>query len=325
VAAISQIASIQRAVLLYPAIVIVALFIGAFFFSRNLILSVTVPVERLMVGATRLASGALEERVTVRSDDEMGQLARAFNSMAEQLETYYGELEERVAERTRALRTSIEVSHRVTTITEREALTREVVEQVRSAFDFYHVHIYLFDEKRENLVMAGGTGEAGRAMLAGGHQLALGQGLVGRTAQKNEVTLVPDTAQDPDWLPNPLLPDTRAEVAVPIAFGGEVLGVLDVQQDEVGSLDEANAELLQSIAAQVAVALQNIRLLEQAQLRAEQAALVNTINQKIQQATTVEDVLRTAAQELGQALGVENARVQLQVADIETNGDGFAS
>ena len=187
------------------------------------------------------------------------------------------------------------------------------MEQVQAAFEYYHVHIYLLDGERKHLLMVGGTGQAGRKLLMRGHRLETGQGLVGRAAARNEATLVPDVSQEPDWLPNPLLPDTKAEVAVPISFGGEVQGVLDVQHDRAGGLDQNDVTLLQVIAAQVAVALQNARLLEQAKSRAEHANLLNTINQRIQSASSVEDVLQIAARELGRALPVKSSRVEISV------------
>lgn len=170
--------------------------------------------------------------------------------------------------------------------------------------------------------MAGGTGEAGKMMLARGHQLDADRGLVGRAARLNEVTLVPDTAGHPDWLPNPLLPGTSAEVAVPISYGGEVLGVLDVQHNVRGGLDEDDAALLQSIAGQVAVALQNARLLEQAESRAQQATVMNVISQRIQRATSVEEVLQVAARELALALESSEARVQLHSVGRGNGGNG---
>jgi GAF domain-containing protein len=108
--------------------------------------------------------------------------------------------------------------------------------------------------------MVSGTGQAGQAMLEAGHKISKGIGLVGRAAGTNSLMLVPDVARDPNWLPHPLLPETKAEVLAPIALGEDVLGVLDVQHNVINGLNQAEADLIQSIANQIAVALRNARL-----------------------------------------------------------------
>ena len=278
------------------------------------------PITRLTNVALRVAGGDLQARAVVETQDEVGTLATAFNSMTEQLEDLVGTLEQRVATRTRAIVTSAEVGRRLSTILNQSELVREVVEQIRTVFQYYHVHIYLYDALQHNLVMAGGTGEAGQKMLANNHTIMWGHGLVGQSAETNSVILVQDVSQAQGWLPNPLLPETKAEIAVPISVGEQILGVLDVQHNLTNGLQQEDADLLLSIANQVAIALQNARQYAATQARAEQVAFMNAITQKIQATTSIEDALRVAVRELGRAVGAEKTVVQLRAEQPENNG-----
>jgi GAF domain-containing protein len=102
-------------------------------------------------------------------------------------------------------------------------------------------------------------------MKAQGHSIPFNAAasLVARSARSGEIVRVDNVRQTPDWLPNPLLPETYSEMAVPITLEGKVVGVLDVQQNQVAGLDEGDAALLRSLANQVAIAINNARLFEE--------------------------------------------------------------
>jgi putative methionine-R-sulfoxide reductase with GAF domain len=286
------------------------------FMARRLV----APLGELTETAVQISEGNIDLEAVVNGPVEVNRLADAFNSMTGRLRDSIDSLEQRVAERTQALEISSEVSRQLSTILDRQELVKTVVEQVQQAFDYYHAHIYLFDETGENLVLVGGTGEAGQKMLTNKHQIPAGKGLVGRAGQTANAILVPDVSQEAGWLPNPLLPDTKAEMAVPILSGQEVLGVLDVQHNIVGGLDQTDADLLRSIANQVAVALRNARSYEEAQRQAARETLVNDINQKILSTTTMKEALQVAVRELGRASGSSGTRVQLKSGGQAQNG-----
>jgi HAMP domain-containing protein len=280
---------------------------------------ITNPITDLAHAADAISTGDLDQRVNISPRDEIGTLANAFNSMAAQLSGIIGSLEKQVADRTRAVELSADVSRRLSTILDQEELVRAVVDEVQSAFGYYHAQIYLVDKSSQNLVMVGGTGEAGRLMLERGHSIPQGMGLVGRAAINNQVVFVPNTTIDPNWLPNPLLPETTSEVAVPIAIGEQVLGVLDVQHNTLEGLNDQDVEILQSITHQVALAVRNTQLYGIAQRQVERETIINRIAQQIQSATTIDNVLQIAVRELGSALGAQHAGIQL--GGHPANGD----
>ncbi|MBK8987491.1 MAG: GAF domain-containing protein [Chloroflexi bacterium] len=285
--------------------------------------TITQPVDALIEQTHRVTQRDFREITPLDNQDEIGQLSRAFAGMTNLLRESYTELEQRVADRTNALLTSTQISRQLTTILDPAQLVHEVVTQIDAAFGYYHTHIYLVDDHKRYLLMASGTGEAGREMLARGHKIAWGQGLVGRAANSAAPVLVPDVSQAADWLPNPLLPDTKAETAVPIQVGQEVLGVLDVQHNVTGGLQQEDVDLLQSIANQVAIALRNAQLYAEAEKRGQREAQIRAINESILSTEDEAVALQVADMELGHAWGTKRRVVRL--IGTENSADGAAA
>jgi len=305
-------ADIQMRTLLTVGMV-VALLVAGFltvFLSRQ----ISRPVVALTNTAQVIAGGQFDVQADVTSADEIGTLAETFNTMTKRL----GEAFEDVRRRAAELSTVAEVSTATSTILESKQLLQNVVDLTKERFNLYHSHIYLLDEQGENLVLTAGAGEPGRIMVSEGRTipLSLEQSLVARAARERQGVTVNDVTQAPDHLPNPLLPDTRSELAVPMIVGGSVIGVFDIQSEQVGRFTDTDVNIQTTLAAQLATSIQNVRSFERSKKEAELQSLVNVIGSRIQRTTTIEETLQTAIRELGTAIGA--SRVKAKVG--QTNG-----
>lgn len=233
-------------------------------------------ISEMRQGVTRISSGDLEYKLDLRTGDEIEELSNEFNRMAKTLADLIGSLEQRVADRTRNLHAAAEVSRATTSVLDPDELLRQTVDLVRERFDLYYVGLFLLDEEGSFAVLRAGTGEAGQQMLANGHKLEVGGGsMIGQCAARREARIALDVGEEAVWFNNPFLPHTRSEMALPLVARGRVMGAMTVQDTKEAAFDEADIAVMQTMADQVAVAIDNARLLSDAErLFAEsQAAL----------------------------------------------------
>jgi putative methionine-R-sulfoxide reductase with GAF domain len=273
---------------------------------------ITNPVLILTDVAQQLEAGNFDAHVEVTSGDEIGTLASTFNGMAAQIKKALATVAQRAAE----LQTVAEVSASTSTVLDTDKLLWNVSNLTKERFNLYHAHIYIMNSAGDTLVLAAGAGEAGRKMVAEGRSIPLDreQSLVARSARERRGVIVNNVSAAPDFLPNPLLPDTRSELAVPMVVNDQVVGVFDIQSDQLDRFTQENADIQTTLAAQIAIAVQNARSYSEVQARAEREALIASIGQKIQNTSTVENALQVAVRELGRALS-KDARVVLKTSD----------
>lgn len=261
-------------------------FLG-FFASQRL----AAPILALTEITNKVADGNLAIRAQIQTQDEIGALANTFNRMTSQLQDTLGGLERRIAERTadvelarllsdrraQELQAISEVSRTVSTEQKLEILLPLVTRLVSEQFDFYHVGIFFVDTTKQFAVLQASNSEGGKRMLARGHRLEVGlTGIVGTVAQTGKPRIALDVGSDATFFENPDLPETRSEMALPLNFRGETIGVLDVQSVKPGAFTESDASTLSILADQVAIAIENARLFGQTQqARDEAEALYN--------------------------------------------------
>jgi PAS domain S-box-containing protein len=212
-----------------------------------------------------------------------------------------------------------EVSTAISTILDTSTLLYQVTDLVKENFGLYHAHIYLLNEAGNTLDLAAGAGKVGRKMVKQGWNIPLAQenSLVAEAARARQAIVVNDVRQNPDYLPNPLLPETRSEMAVPLIVGDNVLGVLDVQANVINRFAEEDVPIKTTLAGQIAVALENARLfekqqaltsesrhlLEQTQVRARREQILREVTARVRSSVDPDTIMRTAVQEVGKALG----------------------
>jgi GAF domain-containing protein/CHASE3 domain sensor protein len=238
--------------------------------------SIRVPISQLVEATQRVAGGDLLARAQVKTHDEIGLLANDFNSMAAQIQELIGTLEQRVEERTRGLQTAAEVARATISVLDPNELLRQVVVLVRERFDLYYVGLFLLNEEGTFAVLDAGTGEAGKKMLEQGHRLEVGgNSMIGQCTARNEARIALDVGEEADRFENPLLPETRSEMALPLRSRGQVIGAMTVQSTEEAAFDEADIAVMQTMADQVAVAIDNARLFANAQTTLEEMEAIN--------------------------------------------------
>jgi GAF domain-containing protein/CHASE3 domain sensor protein len=254
------------------SLVLTILAIGlSIFISRSII----VPIGQLVGVTQRITGGDLTARSQVETGDEIGTLAGTFNAMAAQLQEVIGTLEQRVAERTQGLKTAAEVARATTSVLDPDQLLRQVVDLARERFNLYYVGLFLLDEERKFAVLRAGTGEAGQQMLAQGHRLEVGgASMIGQCVARSEARIALDVGEEAAHFDNPFLPETRSEMALPLRSRGRVIGAMTVQSVQEAAFDEADVTVMQTLADQVAVAIDNAQLFAetQAALREMEAA-----------------------------------------------------
>lgn len=282
---------------------------------------ITRPVTSLTKTAKQIASGNFGLQVEVTSADEIETLAQTFNFMTDRLEQAFKE----VAARSKNLATVAEISTRTTTIRDPYQMLATMVHLTQRGFNLYHAHVFTYHADEDKLqIVACGYKEGDEHEGTHGTMsipLQQEQSLVARAGRTRMPVIVNDVRSDPGWLPNPLLPDTHAELAVPMIVGDELVGVLDVQADHTNAFTMEDANIQLTLAAEIATAYQNALSYEKSKAQANLESMINTISQKIQRAATIEETLATAVRELGMVMDARNARAVLKSPALTSQRD----
>jgi GAF domain-containing protein/HAMP domain-containing protein len=237
------------------------------------------PLKSLTNVANEIIGGNIDAKADVESRDEIGVLAETLNIMTSTLRDSIRSLEQRVAERTREIerrsnlfKAVAGVGKAITSFRDLSELLQQTTYLIHENFGYYHVGIFLLDEHKEYAVLSAANSEGGHRMLERKHRLKVGEmGIVGYVTQNVKARIALDVGKDAVYFDNPDLPETHSEMALPLVIGGQILGALDVQSKETQAFSEEDISTLQILAEQIAIAIQNANLFDEAEKAIETA------------------------------------------------------
>jgi GAF domain-containing protein/HAMP domain-containing protein len=276
------------------SLLVLAMGFGLAYFSTR---PVSGFLRQMIATFTKVEQGDLSQRAPIIATDETAELAMHFNSMIARLDRLQNQLEQEIRSRAEQLEATFEVGQAAHSIRNPEKMIEQVTSLIGDRFGYYFVAIYLVDPAERWADLVGATGAAGQVLLANKHRVDLTErNLIVLTITSREAQIALHSGET--QVHNPLLPYTRSEAALPLLVGDRTFGVLDVHSTKEGVFGEHEVKMLQNMANQVAAALENTRLYEDAQ-----QSLTEMRSSQRSYLKTSWDTLTTERPSLGYTLG----------------------
>jgi GAF domain-containing protein len=217
-----------------------------------------------------------------RFKGELATVAESLMALSNNIQAMIAELDQKVIDRTSELeyravqlKATADVGKAITSVRNLSELLQQTTILINERFGYYHVGIFLLDARKEYAILSASNSEGGRRMLENHHQLKVGEtSIVGYVTGNSQARIALDVGQDAVFFDNPDLPATRSEMALPLIASGQILGALDVQSTEPQAFSNEDVVTLQALADQIAVAIQNVNLLNETEKALEAARQV---------------------------------------------------
>lgn len=264
-----SLATLRTELIWVTAVAVVVSGVLAALFARLIYM----PINHIVSVMSEIEKGETGKRADILGTDEIGTAIIQFNTMIEQLENLRQRMDEEVANRTSELErktTQLQaaaiVAREAAAIQDVKELLNRSVNLISERFGFYHAGIFIADQAEQYVVLQAASSTGGQKMLERGHQLRIGgQSIVGTVAASRRPRIALDVGEDAVFFSNPDLPETHSEVALPLMVRGHLIGVLDIQATERRAFLQDDMIVLQTMADQIALAIQNARLYAESQ------------------------------------------------------------
>ncbi|MCB0165930.1 MAG: GAF domain-containing protein [Anaerolineae bacterium] len=271
---------------------------------------VSKPLEELEHQCQRLATGEWSKLGQNDRFDEIGQVIRSFNHMAEQLQARFADLTERTTNRARDLQIAADVSRQITTVLDIDQLLQQVVTLTVRGFNLYSASIFLMYDTSHKLISAASADAAGQIItdqMFNTIPFDAEPSIIALSARSRQAIVIDDVRRSSAYLPITALPDTRSEAAIPLILQGRLLGVFDLEANTPHRFGEDELRVLKTLAAQIAVAVRNARLFtEQGRVENEIRELNENLEQRVFNRTRELSALYAVASAASESLDLES-------------------
>lgn len=235
-------------------------------------------------------------------------------------------LVEQVEQRARQLQAASAVAEAASSILDPDALIQEVVNLVQQRFDLYYAGLFLVDEvgtwtgePGKWAVLRAGTGAPGREMLTQGHKLEIGgASMIGACLAYKEARIALDVGEEAVRFDNPHLPETHSEMALPLIGRGQAIGALTIQSSRMNAFSQEDITVLQTMASQLATAIENVRLLAETQRRTQELLVLNDLSQRLAAHLDVDGIVQEVYHGASLLLPAPYLHVALYAAEKQT-------
>jgi GAF domain-containing protein len=205
-----------------------------------------------------------------------------------ELEKHVADRTKELARKTNQLNAATFVAHQTAEIQELDMLLNSTVNLISKQFGFYHVAIYLINERGDYATLQATSSEGGKQLHERGYRLRVGtEGIVGFVAAEKKPRISLDVGEDAIFFDSPELPNTRSELSLPLIVRNKVIGVLDIQSSEIQAFNYDDIDIFQTLADQIAVAIDNVRLLTESKLIISQLQVLSSENTRLNWKTEV--------------------------------------
>jgi GAF domain-containing protein/HAMP domain-containing protein len=260
---------------------------------------ITKPLRGLAEITKQFAEGNWTSRAEVQSEDEVGFLANSYNHMADELSRAYRTLESTANERSRQIRAAAEVAQNITSQTKLGDVLNQTVELLVHQFGFYQASIFLTDPSGKHVDFKAGFGAATQELRDKNQKIKIGsESIIGWVSANNEARIASEVQDEQAEVRSDLLPETRSEATVPISVGSLVLGVIDIQSTNAEAFNAETIMMLQTLANQVASAIQNTGLTEASQVNFDELSRLYRSSRLVAKANNESEILEISTQVL---------------------------